>query len=237
MDPFTDVDTVIKVLIFVVIFGGWILKAIFRKVIKPAMKGPAGHTGGPPAKGLRQFLDEIRQEEGGAPARQAAPVERAEELVWEEVDEAEAPQPAVQRGERSSFDEKREQWKQETKRRRAARKRQRLERARRRQVELEPERAVAEEPPPREWTSVAERHLDSKLDERHIGSDLDDRHLQSKLAGRHLGRRRRQKVASGSKARTPEIIGALQGLTVKDLILAEVILGKPRSKKRHVRDV
>ncbi len=239
MDPLMDFDDLIQILFVAVLFGIPILRWIFRSLIKSAVKRPAGHKDGPPAKGLRQFLDEIRREEagGGAPARQAAPVERAEELVWEEVDEAEAPQPAVQRGERSSFDEKREQWKQETERRRAARKRQRLERARRRQAELEPERAVAEEPPPREWTSVAERHLDSKLDERHIGSDLDDRHLQSKLAGRHLGRRTRRKVASGSRGRTPEIIGALRGLTVKDLILAEVILGKPQSKTRHVRDV
>ena len=70
-DPFMDMDTVIKVLVFVVFFGGWILKAIVKKLIKPAMKRAAGHQGGPPAKGLREFLDEIRQEEagGGPPAR------------------------------------------------------------------------------------------------------------------------------------------------------------------------
>ncbi len=242
-DPFMDIEGVIKWLFIAVIFGGWILKAVIKHLIKPAMKRQAGHQGGPPAKGLREFLDEIRREEaggGGPPARQAAaPMESAEELVWEEVDEVEAPRPAVQPGERSAFDEKREQLKRETERRRAERKRQRLERARRRQGELEPKRAAAgEEQPPQEWTSVAERHLDSKLDERHVGSDLDDRHLESQLAERHIGRLARSKSRSaGRRARSGELTRVLLGLTVKDLILAEVILGKPRSKKRHVREV
>ncbi len=243
-NPLMDFEDVIKVLFFVVIFGGWILKAVIKNLIKPAMKRQAGHQGGPPAKGLREFLSEIRREEaggGGPPARQAAaPMESAEELVWEEVDEVEAPRPAVQPGERSAFDEKREQLKREAERRRAERKRQRLERARRRQGELEPKRAATGEQPPQEWTSVAERHLDSKLDERHVGSDLDDRHLVSRLADRHIGRRARSKLKSAGRrrrARSGELTRVLQGLTVKDLIVAEVILGKPRSKKRRVREV
>lgn len=244
MGPLDDISDLVRILVVAALFGIPVVRWIFRTLIKSAMKRPAEHKGGPPAKGLREFLDEIRQEEaggGGPPARQAAaPMEPAEELVWEEVEEVEAPRPAVQPRERSTFDEKREQWKRETERRRAARKRQRLERARRRQGELEPKRAAAgeEEQQPQEWTSVAERHLDSKLDERHVGSGLDDRHLESRLAARHRGRLAPSKSKSaGRRARSGELSRVLQGLTVKDLILAEVILGKPRSKKRHVRDV
>ena len=244
MGPLDDFDELVKIIFFVVLFGGWILRAVFRSLIKKAAMRPPAQPGGAPAKGLREFLEEIRQEGagGGAPARQVARVDEPdEELVWEEVDDEEvvdeAPRPAAQQGERTLFDERREQWKQETERRRAARERQRLEQVRRRQEELRGEPAPEEEV--RERISLAERHLDSRLDERRIGSDLNERQLLSQLATRRIGLLS-SAAARPSRAavdRSPELVGALRGLTVKELILAEVILGKPRSKRRHFRDV
>ncbi len=240
-DPFVDFDTVVKILFFVVVFGGWIVSSIFKNLIKPAAKRPP--AGGPPAKGLREFLEEIRQEAaGGPPAAPAAPARPVDEVVWEEIEDAgeigevETRRPAAPQGQRTAFDERREQLRRETERRRAERERRRLEQARRRQEELEAERGAEE--PQREWVSVAERRLDSKLDskldERDIGSNLDDRQLESRLADRHLGGPAVSRAPAGARrVRAPELVGALRGLTIRELILADVILGKPSSQRRH----
>lgn len=231
-DPLLPFEDVAKIVILVLIFGGWLVRMVFQSLGKPVNKprGPANQPG-PPAKGLREFLEEIRQEEAGGGRPAAAPAERGEELVWEEVDEPPFQPHAEPQAEKTAFDLRREQWKRETERRRAERARQREERARRRRQEPAEEEAE-------HWTSVAERRLDSKLDERHVGSHLDSRQLESRLSQRQLSRLTPWVTARPTgEGHRKALVGALRGLTLRDLVLAEVILGKPRSKKRHIRDV
>ncbi len=92
MDPLADLD-LRTIIIMALFFGVWIVRAVYQSLVKPARRPPhpPGRPAGPPAKGLREFLEEIRQDEvrGGKPAAAPAPAARREELEWEEVPEEE----------------------------------------------------------------------------------------------------------------------------------------------------
>ncbi len=193
---------------FALFFGAWILRAVYQSLVKPTKRPPRpAQPAGPPAKGLREFLEEIRQGDapGRKPAAGAAPAERAAELEWDPVEEVE--EVIVERPEPPR-----------------------------------PVRPAAPQPARagERRGSLADRHLDSTLDEREIGSHLDEPQLDSALADRKIGGPTNLKpstVRKAAKMRRRSLTGVLQGLTVRELFLAEVILGKPRSKRRRVRDV
>ncbi len=233
-DPLMDFDELLKYIVPLMFFGAWMLRSVYRSLVKAARqpRQPGAPPSGPPAKGLREFLEEIRQEEGGEkPAADAAPAGQAEEFQWEEVDvgQEEAPPPRPDPAEERLAERRRQ-----TELRRQERA-QRRELQRQQQEQRLPEEVTAAAP-----TSLADRHLDSALDEREIGSQLDDRHLESGLSDRRIGRLAGRGSVGRKKAgtaRAKTLAGALQRLTVRDLVLAQVILGKPRSKKRHFREV
>ena len=246
-DPLMDFDELLKYIVPLVLVGGWMLRSVYRSLVKAARqpRQPGAPPSGPPAKGLREFLEEIRQEEGGEkPAADAAPAGQAEEFQWEEVDvgQEEAPPPRPDPAEERLAERRRqtELRRQERAQRRQERAQRRQERQRQHEFQPPEEQRLPEEVTAAEPTSLADRHLDSELDEREIGSQLDDRHLESGLSDRRIGRLAGRGSVGRKKAgtaRAKTLAGALQGLTVRDLVLAQVILGKPRSKKRHFREV
>ena len=229
-DPFFNLDDWYQIVLLLIVFGGWILRAIFQAFGKATGRRPAqpNRPEAAPGKGLREFLQEIRdeaerQQRGGRQAQEvvAQEQERAgeEDLQWEQV--------ADEAGEReAALAARREELRRRAEERRQSRE---ADEAQRRQ-----EAALEQE----ELQTVADRRIDSALTDRHVESKVAGRSLESQLAERHLpalrsrfARRRSGGGRSSDVERT--LPGALDGLNMQQLILAQVILGPPKSKNPH----
>ena len=227
-DPFFDIDNIFKIVFVLLLIAGPILRAIFGAIRGGRRAPPAGRPaqGARSGIGLREFLEVMREEaerqqRGGRPAPEQPPQRERpaadKDLEWEEVSDEEV---------------ERQRALQE---RRAELRRQAEERRREREAREQRQRAeVAEQEHTVE--TVADRRLDSKLTDRHVESKVQGRELASALADRHLpelksrfARRTNRKRSQGNASLT----GALDGLTVKQLFLAQVVLGPPRAKSPH----
>ena len=89
-----------------------------------------------------------------------------------------------------------------------------------------------------ELQTVADRRLDSSLTDRHVESKVAGRSRESQLAERHRpvlqSQFARRRSGSNRSSDVERILpGALDGLNMQQLILAQVILGPPKSKNPH----
>ena len=227
--PLFDMDNLLQLLVLFVFIGLPIIRAIFRNLGGGAQRRqpPAqGEAGGKKAKGLREFLEEIRQETHRQARGEGQPVppqlEDDRELQWEDV-EAKEPQQQPARADVAAQD-----------RQLAAERRAKLQRRAQQQQQPEPEREIEHE---REAGSVlTDRQLGSALTNRHVESKFAQRQLRSSLAERHL----QSQFVTNRKTRNPhkeldKLPGFLGAMTVKDMLLAQVILGPPRSQQRSIR--
>ena len=215
-NPFGD-DNLIQIIgtILVVLF--W----VGRAVLSAARRKPAEQTG-PPAKKLKDFLEEIRQE---ADSGARGSVEQ----------EAEPESYAPDTSQRTDYDARLEQKREALRARREQRraKREAQREAQRAPVETSAEKDVSGSLAARQLESqLSDRHLESSLEDRHVGSHLDERSLQSRLAAEQsAARKNAARRAAARRARG--LTGALSGVSVKELLLAQVILGEPKAKSRR----
>ena len=220
--PFGD-ENWIRILVPALIFGFWIIRGIMQ-ALSGAAKRAAGE-GGEPRKRLRDFLEEVRDE---AERKQREARGEDPDLDWEPVEE----QPR-----RVEIDERREEFK-----RRQAERKAELER-RRREARAELRRQAEErhghiEPEPEsepEVHSVGDRRLESSLSTHQLQSSLSSRAIDTELDERHVGRFHTMSsapVVKRDRAKLRSLGGVLGGVTPRDLLLAQIILGKPKSQRQ-----
>ncbi len=224
MGAFADPEQLVKILFVVVVIVGGILRALFSA--RKAVRRP------PTTRGLREFLEEVRREseeaqgQGARDVRDVQPDEAAEPAAVE-YDVAAAQQ---EQARQEALRERRRELQQ----RRQAAQRQRQQRGRR-PLEQPQEANAAEDA--RGDRQLSDELLVSKLQSRHIESVAERRHLESGLAKRRLRsswnqrratRERRRSRAAALAARSTPVYGHL---TLRDLIVAQVIFSPPRSKR------
>ncbi len=224
---FDDPRNWIQIVIFAIIILGWIVRAIVS-----AARGRGGARGaeGGPRKGLRDFLEEVRKAAEEESQRKIAPKEPAPE---------EAPRPVATSPADERLAERRRA--SEARRRALAERRARVEAERAEREAAEREAAMAEQrDPDGEWSTVADRKLESSVAGRSLHSTLEQRELASQLEQRTIVRaighfRSASKKASGRPRRA--LVGGLAGLTMRELILAQTILGPPRCQREGHREM
>ena len=212
-----DGENIVKII-------GGILVAVFwvgRAVLSAVRKKPA-EPAGPPAKKLKDFLEEIRQEAEVGGARDAAP-QAAEPAAF-----------APDTSQRTEYDERLDRKREALRARRAQRQAEREARLAAQQAPVETPKERSGSLAERQLESqLSDRHLESSLEDRHVGSHLDERSVQSRLAAEQSAARKN--AARQAAARSRGLMGALSGVSVKELLLAQVILGEPKAKSRRER--
>jgi len=237
---FEDRETIVKILFILLLVGGSIVKMLYNAFGKTRPRAPPGPQGGTkPALDLRDFLEEVRRQStgegagkargGGREARPAAAPEapaREEEPQWEVLEpQPERPQPAAPPARATEEAQQRGQTaKAEERHRKRARKKRQEQRGAVKRDSSKP-------------TPVAEERED-----RHIHEYFEKLSATTTQVPRDQawgGREGSRSVASSRgvadhDARKFPPLPVL-GCSLREAVIAQVILSPPRCRQRSYR--
>lgn len=223
-----DVDSIVKVVILLVFVFGGIIQFLYRTFFKPLAEAEARRrremAGGKPPQTLRDLLAEIRGEAqappeerpvegallGEAPQAPREPKHPHRDLVWEAVEESRPVEPAppapLPGGPADG-------WGGEP----APARRERPKPARREPRPRAPQRAKAE--------PAIEAAPDAESARR--GPSVESRKLKSGIEDRF-------KASAGRDVRARPLSRHLpEGLTLREAVISQIILGPPRCRQRY----